>query len=67
MKSMSRTTTKIKLEMETIKSKEVTLDSKHQSKNKTRVQENRERYCLHVGRKFTTNSLSKEQTKTTTK
>ena len=30
----------------------------------TRVQENRERYCLHVGKTSTTNSLSKKQTKT---
>ena len=45
----------------------MTLDSKYQSKNKTRVQENRERYCINVGKKSTTNSLSKEQTKTTKK
>ena len=29
------------------KSKEVNLDSKHQSKNKTWVQENKKRYCLY--------------------
>ena len=29
--------------------------------------ENRERYCLHVGKRSTTNSLSKKQTKTAIK
>ena len=42
-------------------------DSKYQSKNKTQVQENRKRYCLQVGKKSTTNSLLKEQTKPFTK
>ena len=36
------------------------MDSKHQSKKKT-VQEKKERYCLHVRKKSTTNSLSKKK------
>ena len=31
------------------------MDSKHQSKNKLWVQENKERYCLHVVEKSTEN------------
>ena len=42
------------------KSKEFTLDSRHQSKNETYIQENRERYYIHVEKKPTTKSLSKE-------
>ena len=36
-------------------------------KRKREFKKNREGYCLHVGKKSTTNSLSKEQTKTFTK
>ena len=43
------------------------MDSKHQSENKTRVKENRERYYLHVRKKSPANSLSKKQAQTTTK
>ena len=39
------------------------MDFKHLSINKTIVHENRERYCLHLEKKPSTNSLSKECTK----
>ena len=45
----------------------ITLDSKHQSKSKTWVEENKERYCFHVWKKSATNSLPKKQTQSATK
>ena len=45
---------------ETVLIKEITLDSKHQSKNKTWIQENRERFCFPVEQKPSGNSLLKE-------